>query len=124
MIPAGTTTTSSAHANCEHPLKRRLTVYFEEERVQRIENQGVPTQTDLDQLEQDLQRAIAANKKNRKGAQAAHAAEGASPRRQPTGYAATGTYERTREGGRGSGPIPFPPPTPLPAPVGTPSGQP
>src|SRR5215510_11683875 len=44
------------------PLKRRLTVYFEDERVQRFENQGVPTQADLGQLEQDLQKAIAATK--------------------------------------------------------------
>ena len=35
----------------KEPLKRRLTVYFEDERVQRFENQGVPTQTDLAQLE-------------------------------------------------------------------------
>ena len=46
----------------DQPLKRRLTVYFADERVQRIENQGVPTQTDLDQLEQDLRKAINAKK--------------------------------------------------------------
>ena len=33
----------------KQPLKRRLTVYFEDERVQRYENQGVPTQTELSQ---------------------------------------------------------------------------
>src|SRR4249920_1293791 len=48
------------------PLKRRLTVYFEDERVARYENQGVPTQADLNQLENDLKRAIAATKNNRK----------------------------------------------------------
>ncbi len=35
----------------KEPLKRRLTVYFQDEKVQRFENQGVPTQADLDQLE-------------------------------------------------------------------------
>src|SRR6476469_2187996 len=38
----------------EKPLKRRLTVYFEDERVQRFDNQAVPTQTDLEQLDRDL----------------------------------------------------------------------
>src|SRR4029453_10543954 len=38
----------------KEPLKRRLTVYFADERVQRYENQGVPTQTDLQQLDRDL----------------------------------------------------------------------
>src|SRR4051812_37398368 len=46
------------------PLRRQLTVYFEDERVQRFDNQGVPTETDLRQLDQDLQKAIAATKKN------------------------------------------------------------
>ena len=50
----------------EQPLKRRLTVYFADERVQRIENQGVPTQTDLEQLEQDLKKAINAKKNDNK----------------------------------------------------------
>src|SRR5690349_21815218 len=44
------------------PLKRRLTVYFQDERVQRFENQGVPTQADLADLERDLKKAIAATK--------------------------------------------------------------
>src|SRR5688572_27566445 len=48
----------------DKPLERRLTVYFADEKVQRIENQGVPTQTDLAQMEQDLKRAIEANRKN------------------------------------------------------------
>src|SRR5215510_15812030 len=38
----------------KEPLKRRLTVYFADEKVQRFENQGVPTQADLAQLERDL----------------------------------------------------------------------
>jgi outer membrane protein assembly factor BamE len=50
----------------KEPLKRRLTVFFEDDKVQRFDNQGVPTESDLAQLERDLQRAIAANKKNQK----------------------------------------------------------
>src|SRR3954467_13249817 len=46
------------------PLKRRLTVYFQDERVQRFENQGVPTQADLTDLEKDLKKAMAATKKS------------------------------------------------------------
>src|SRR5688572_19715734 len=98
----------------EHPLKRRLTVYFEEERVQRIENQGVPTQTDLDQLEKDLQRAIAANKKGRKGKQ-----QEDQPATEPTGSPPPPpTNEREKEGE--ARPNPVPASDPLPVPVGTP----
>jgi outer membrane protein assembly factor BamE len=102
----------------EHPLKRRLTVYFEEERVQRIENQGVPTQTDLDQLEKDLQRAIAANKKGRKGKQ-----QEDQPATESTGSPPPPpTNEREKEGEERPNPVPAS--DPLPVPVGTPSGQP
>ena len=41
----------------KEPLKRRLTVYFEDDKVQRFENLGVPTQADLAQLERDLRKA-------------------------------------------------------------------
>src|SRR3982751_6517266 len=44
------------------PLKRRLTVYFADDKVARYENLGVPTQADLDQLERDLRRAITETK--------------------------------------------------------------
>ena len=63
MTRAGTTTTSSVRRTYKQPLKRRLTVYFQDEKVQRFENQGVPTQADLGQLERDLQKAIADTKK-------------------------------------------------------------
>src|ERR1041384_6588033 len=43
----------------KQPLKRRLTVYFQDEKVQRYENQGVPTVADLEQVERDLKRARA-----------------------------------------------------------------
>src|SRR3954469_20211629 len=44
------------------PLKRRLTVFFADDKVARYENQGVPTQADLEQLERDLRKAVAENK--------------------------------------------------------------
>src|SRR5262245_65687222 len=37
----------------KEPLKRRLTVYFEDEKVLRFENLGVPTTADLEQLERE-----------------------------------------------------------------------
>ena len=43
----------------KQPLKRRLTVYFADDKVARFENQGVPTQADLEQLERDLRKAVA-----------------------------------------------------------------
>src|SRR5436190_21550955 len=43
----------------KEPLKRRLTVYFTEERVHRIEHQGVLTQTYLHTLDEELERSIA-----------------------------------------------------------------
>src|SRR3954471_2725556 len=42
---------SSRHL--KQPLKRLLTVYFQDEKVQRYENQGVPTQADLEEVERD-----------------------------------------------------------------------
>ena len=102
------------------PLKRRLTVYFADERVQRIENQGVPTQTDLAQLEQDLKRAIEANKKNRKGDKPP--ADGAAPASESTGTPPEPTSEREKEAEERPNPVPAS--DPLPAPVGSPSGQP
>ena len=43
----------------KEPLKRRLTVFFADDKVARYENQGVPTQADLEQLERDLRKAVA-----------------------------------------------------------------
>ena len=39
------------------PLKRRLTVFFADEKVSRYENLGVPTESDLDQVDRDLRKA-------------------------------------------------------------------
>src|SRR5215213_3542782 len=43
----------------KQPLKRRLTVYFADDKVQRYENLGVPVKADLEQLERDLRKAVA-----------------------------------------------------------------
>jgi outer membrane protein assembly factor BamE len=108
------------------PLQRRLTVYFEDERVQRYENQGVPTQTDLQQLDRDLARAIAATKNQRKpslwkrmtgrgGTDTGAAGNEVTPPPDP---------KTTTEAEAEKAPDPVPASQPLPAPAGTPSGQP
>ncbi len=100
------------------PLKRRLTVFFQDERVQRFENQGVPTQSDLTDLEKDLKKAMAATKSKqpkRKGG----AAE--VPDTGSAGTSSTETKSAT-ETKADAPPNPVPPSQPLPAPAGTPSG--
>ena len=123
------------------PLKRRLTIYFEDERVARFENQGVPTQADLAQLEKDLKRAIAESKNRRQpnalkrmftkdkpdpadtpaptpGTSAPEStAPAPAPSPAPEATSPTGTEGSER-------PDPVPPSQPLPVPAGTPSGQP
>jgi outer membrane protein assembly factor BamE len=85
------------------PLKRRLTVYFADDKVQRFENLGVPTEADLAQLERDLRKAMSETKgKGKKHKDAA-------PETAPTSEA-------------GKAPDPVPPSEPSPAPAGTPSG--
>jgi outer membrane protein assembly factor BamE len=99
----------------KEPLKRRLTVYFQDEKVQRIENLGVPTQADLAQIEADLKKAIAETRKNRKP----------SLWQRMTGRGKTsGTNGSTSEpqSEAEKKPDPLPPSEPLPAPAGTPSG--
>jgi outer membrane protein assembly factor BamE len=92
------------------PLKRRLTVFFAEDKVARVENQGVQTQADLEQLERDLRRAVAEREKDMKksGDETPAAAEPASGAGTPSDA--------------GKAPDPVPPSAPLPAPAGTPSG--
>jgi len=104
----------------KQPLKRRLTVYFDDERVQRFENQGVPTQTDLAQLELDLRRAIAANKKNERKPSMWKRMTG----RGDTESAPAPEAKTSAEAEGQKPPDPVPPSAPLPAPAGTPSGQP
>jgi outer membrane protein assembly factor BamE len=109
------------------PLQRRLTVYFEDERVQRYENQGVPTQTDLQQLDRDLRKAIADNKKNERKPSVWQRMTGRGGAEQgaagndvtPPPDAKTGTEAEAEKA-----PDPVPASQPVPAPAGTPSGQP
>ena len=90
-------------------MKRRLTVYFADDKVARYENLGVPTQADLEQLERDLRKAVAETKggKKRKSGDSEAAA---TPASEP----APSEAEKA--------PDPVPPSAPSPAPAGTPSG--
>ena len=97
----------------KEPLKRRLTVYFADDKVQRYENLGVPTEADLAQLERDLRKAMAETK-NRKSVwnrmfHRDKAKEAAPADNTPTSEKA---------------PDPVPPSAPAPEPAGTPSGPP
>jgi outer membrane protein assembly factor BamE len=101
----------------KEPLKRRLTVYFADDKVARYENQGVPTQADVEQVERDLRRAIAETKNQRKpslwkrmfGRNKA-ATSASDPKTEPAKTEAE------------KAPDPVPPSEPQPAPAGTPSG--
>lgn len=104
------------------PLKRRLTVHFADDRVQRIENQGVATQTDLAQLERDLKRAIEATRKKQRPSfwkrvfgRGDTGADTTTEAPRPTNSA----EEKAQQP-----PDPVPPPSSLPEPAGTPSDQP
>jgi outer membrane protein assembly factor BamE len=107
----------------DKPLKRRLTVYFADERVQRVENQGVPTQTDLDQLEQDLQKAIARTRRIASRARGnACSATTSLPIATTTALPASKSapaVEKDARRARSRSCL-----QPLPAPVGSPSGPP
>ncbi len=119
MRAVGTTTISSSSRRIKEPLKRRLTVYFQDDKVQRIENLGVPTQADLAQIEADLQKAIAETRKNRRKP---------SLWQRMTGRGDTAGDETTNEPSSEPAteaekkPDPLPPSPPLPEPAGTPSG--
>ena len=93
----------------KEPLKRRLTVYFADDKVQRFENLGVPTEADLAQLERDLRKAVAETKgKGRKqGFFGRIFGRDKAPDTTPTSS---------------TPPDPVPPSEPVPAPAGTPSG--
>jgi outer membrane protein assembly factor BamE len=109
-----------------NPLKRRLTVYFEDERVQRFENQGVPTQADLGQLERDLQKAIAAtkNKKPKDSAWKRMFGGGKPETASEPSVTPSSSGQTPIETEAAKPPDPVPASQPLPAPAGTPSGQP
>jgi outer membrane protein assembly factor BamE len=103
----------------KEPLKRRLTVYFQDEKVARFENQGVPTQADLAQLEADLRKAIAETRKNRKRSWWQRmTGRGAATEETATTTEPASDPKREAE----QKPDPLPPSQPLPAPAGTPSG--
>jgi outer membrane protein assembly factor BamE len=101
----------------KEPLKRRLTVYFEDDKVLRFENLGVPTEADLAQLERDLRKAVSETKNGKKKGfwsrtfSKDEPVEATAPETKPTSEA-------------GQPPDPVPPSQPSPAPAGTPSGQP
>jgi outer membrane protein assembly factor BamE len=98
----------------KQPLKRRLTVFFEEEKVARYENEGVPTQADIEQTERDLKRAIAANKNPRK--------QGFWKRVFSRDRADTDAETTSSDAKAEKKPDPVPPSQPQPEPAGTPSG--
>jgi outer membrane protein assembly factor BamE len=103
----------------EQPLKRRLTVYFQDDKVQRIENLGVPTQADLAQVEADLKKAIAETRKNRRKPSLWQRMTGRG------GSAAEDTSSESSSDPKSEAeqkPDPASPVAPLPAPAGTPSG--
>jgi outer membrane protein assembly factor BamE len=96
----------------KEPLKRRLTVYFADDKVQRFENLGVPVKADLAQLERDLRKAVAETKPRKSLWQRMF---GRDKAKEATPDDAA-TSEKT--------PDPVPPSAPVPEPVGTPSGPP
>jgi outer membrane protein assembly factor BamE len=100
----------------DEPLKRRLTVYFADDKVQRFENLGVPTEADLAQLERDLRKAVAETKgKNRKQGFWSRVFGRDKP-------ANTTPASSTPASDPEVAPDPVPPSQPVPAPAGTPSG--
>jgi outer membrane protein assembly factor BamE len=104
----------------KEPLKRRLTVFFVDEKVARFENQGVPTQADLAQLEADLRKAVAETRKNRRKPSLWQRMTGRGDKgaeETPASEPASETKSETEQK-----PDPLPPSQPLPAPAGTPSG--
>ncbi len=103
----------------KEPLKRRLTIYFADEKVQRYENQGVPTQADLEQLERDLRKAMAETKKNQRKPSLWQRMTGRGNHTQDSDAGATASEEKKEAE---KAPDPVPPSAPQPAPAGTPSG--
>jgi outer membrane protein assembly factor BamE len=110
---------SSRHTR--KPLKRRLTVYFADEKVQRYENLGVPTQSDIDQVERDLKKALAETKAKREKPGLWKRLFGhGRVATEPTTTEPASPDVKTDPGAKP--PDPVPPSEPFPAPAGTPSG--
>jgi len=105
----------------DQPLKRRLTVYFQDDKVARYDNQGVPTQSDLDQLERDLRKAQADTRDQRKRSLWSRM----FGRDDPAGASAPSDSAASEpQSAAEQPPDPVPPSQPVPAPAGTPSGLP
>jgi len=104
----------------KEPLKRRLTVFFQDEKVQRYENEGVPTQADIEQSERDLKRAKAAAKERDDRGFFKRIFSRDKPALQTEEAKAATTSETKPEPEKS--PDPVPPSQPQPAPAGTPSG--
>jgi outer membrane protein assembly factor BamE len=100
----------------KQPLKRRLTVYFQDDKVSRFDNQGVPTQADLAQIEADLRKAIAETRKNRKRSLWQRMTGRDAPRESASETSSAPQSDAEKQ------PDPVPPSQPLPEPAGTPSG--
>lgn len=96
----------------KQPLKRRLTVFFVDEKVARYENLGVPTQADIENTERDLKRAMAATKEQRR--------QGFFKRLFTRDKAPADTSASDEKAEQK--PDPVPPSQPQPEPAGTPSG--
>lgn len=106
----------------KEPAKRRLTVYFAEDKVQRIENQGVPTQADLAQLEADLKKAIDETKKNQRKPSLWKRMTGRGGEAAGTDNDSSNEASSEAKSEAEKKPDPLPPAQPLPEPAGTPSG--
>lgn len=100
----------------KEPLKRRLTVYFADDKVQRYENLGVPTQADLAQLERDLRRAQAETKGKGRKRSLWSRMFGRDKPASPAPASTTPASEPEKA------PDPVPTSQPAPSPAGTPSG--
>jgi outer membrane protein assembly factor BamE len=109
---------SSRHQKA--PLKRRLTVFFAEDKVQRYENLGVPTQSDLEQIDRDLKKAIAETRNKREKRSLWKRMFGRDKPASETTPASKASDAKPSPGEQP--PDPVPPSQPLPAPAGTPSG--
>lgn len=109
----------------DEPLKRRLTVYFaDDDKVQRFENLGVPTQTDLEQVERDLRKALAETKQKKVKRSLWDRMWGRdAPRSDPTSPAKP-SEPAPKTDDPAAPPDPVPSSSPVPAPAGTPSGPP
>ena len=99
-----------------------LTVFFADDKVARYENQGVPTQSDLDQVERDLRKAIAETKAKREKPSLWKRMFGHGKNSDTTSASAPSDSKTSKPATAGEKP-PDPVPAPAsPVPAGTPSG--